>query len=147
MSTYTWDFPAERLFRVENVTGYIKEGRTTPLKFRDMTIKGLGIAPISFTPSGLPQADTPVIKKMAGDNPTKGQFGLAYEHFEKKGEKQFGIDLSIALDNWVKFKTIETLLTTYICPLQGTADNDSRIHCSMNINTETGRLSARKPNL
>jgi len=24
---------------------------------------------------------------------------------------------------------------------------DDRIHCSININTETGRLSARRPNL
>jgi DNA polymerase-1 len=26
-------------------------------------------------------------------------------------------------------------------------DEKQRIHCSININTETGRLSARKPNL
>jgi len=24
---------------------------------------------------------------------------------------------------------------------------DGRVHCSLNINTETGRLSARRPNL
>ena len=26
-------------------------------------------------------------------------------------------------------------------------DENSRVHCSLNLNTETGRLSARKPNL
>ena len=26
-------------------------------------------------------------------------------------------------------------------------DENGRVHCSLNINTETGRLSARKPNL
>lgn len=26
-------------------------------------------------------------------------------------------------------------------------DEKSRVHCSLNLNTETGRLSARKPNL
>ena len=26
-------------------------------------------------------------------------------------------------------------------------DENNRVHCSLNINTETGRLSARKPNL
>lgn len=31
--------------------------------------------------------------------------------------------------------------------MQDAVGPDSRIHCSLNINTETGRLSARKPNL
>jgi DNA polymerase I len=31
--------------------------------------------------------------------------------------------------------------------LQGYVDGDGRIHCSININTETGRLSCRKPNI
>lgn len=31
--------------------------------------------------------------------------------------------------------------------LQELVDEKSRVHCSLNLNTETGRLSARKPNL
>lgn len=49
---------------------------------------------------------------------------------------------------------IDTLLSNFIKPLQGreiaTVDSNGnldRIHCSLNINTETGRLSARRPNL
>lgn len=44
---------------------------------------------------------------------------------------------------------IEKLLTAFIVPLQGDAIStpDHRIHCSLNLNTETGRLSARRPNL
>jgi DNA polymerase-1 len=38
-------------------------------------------------------------------------------------------------------------LQTFIQPLQTYVDKNDRIHCSLNINTETGRLSARKPNL
>lgn len=30
---------------------------------------------------------------------------------------------------------------------QELVDDKSRVHCSLNLNTETGRLSARKPNL
>lgn len=30
---------------------------------------------------------------------------------------------------------------------QALADKDKRIHCSLNLNTETGRLSSRRPNL
>merc|ERR1719198_1298214 len=42
---------------------------------------------------------------------------------------------------------IETMLSNFILPLQENADKSSRIHCSLNLNTETGRLSARAPNL
>jgi DNA polymerase I-like protein with 3'-5' exonuclease and polymerase domains len=31
--------------------------------------------------------------------------------------------------------------------VQELADSKSRVHCSLNLNTETGRLSSRRPNL
>lgn len=31
--------------------------------------------------------------------------------------------------------------------MQALADKNGRVHCSLNLNTETGRLSARRPNL
>ena len=43
--------------------------------------------------------------------------------------------------------SIETMLNTFIIPLQQLADAESRVHCSLNLNTETGRLSSRNPNL
>ena len=46
-----------------------------------------------------------------------------------------------------KANAIETLISTFIAPLPLLADENDRIHCSLNLNTETGRLSARKPNL
>jgi DNA polymerase-1 len=42
---------------------------------------------------------------------------------------------------------IDTMLSNFILPLQENADAASRIHCSLNLNTETGRLSSRSPNL
>ena len=39
------------------------------------------------------------------------------------------------------------MLNTFIIPLQTAADAQQRVHCSLNLNTETGRLSARQPNL
>jgi len=69
---YEWFAPQSRTFRVENLSNHIKEGGKGPLKYRDMTISGLGLTPISFTAGGMPQSDTPVIKKLAGDNPSKG---------------------------------------------------------------------------
>jgi hypothetical protein len=39
------------------------------------------------------------------------------------------------------------LFLGFLIPLQQLADKESRIHCSLNLNTETGRLSSRRPNL
>ena len=59
-----------------------------------------------------------------------------------------------AVDAVCEHNAIDTLLSNFIKPLQGSeiATYDSngrldRVHCSLNINTETGRLSARRPNL
>ncbi|XP_027341576.1 DNA polymerase I A, chloroplastic/mitochondrial-like isoform X2 [Abrus precatorius] len=45
--------------------------------------------------------------------------------------------------------SIDSLISNFILPLQGhnISGKDQRVHCSININTETGRLSARRPNL
>lgn len=39
------------------------------------------------------------------------------------------------------------MLNTFILPLQELADSNGRVHCSLNLNTDTGRLSSRRPNL
>jgi DNA polymerase-1 len=77
----------------------------------------------------------------------------------------------VAIDALNKMHAIDTLLSGFIQPLQtqvpypflirsasvprhenvgilqANQDSNSRIHCSLNLNTETGRLSARRPNL
>ena len=59
-----------------------------------------------------------------------------------------------AVDSLCEVGAIDTLLSNFIEPLQhgdiATKKADGslhRVHCSLNINTETGRLSARRPNL
>ena len=144
---YKWDYPAERTFVVDNSSGVVKDGSTRALKKHSMVIKGLGLKCLEMTATGLPQADSPAIKTLAGKAPSKGQYGQAYDHFKALGQEQQGIEMSLALEHWLNYKGIETLLTTYIWPLQEAPDSKQRIHCSMNLNTETGRLSCRKPNL
>jgi hypothetical protein len=39
------------------------------------------------------------------------------------------------------------MIANFLTSLQELADSDSRVHCSLNLNTETGRLSSRRPNL
>ena len=39
------------------------------------------------------------------------------------------------------------MIANFLTSLQELADDQSRVHCSLNLNTETGRLSSRRPNL
>lgn len=71
--------------------------------------------------------------------------GKAKEMFGKKGYD--GVAACQALHSVIKANAIETLISSFISPLPLLADESDRVHCSLNLNTETGRLSARKPNL
>ena len=81
--------------------------------------------------------------------------GTLYSAF---GGGREGLEASAAVDSLCELAAIDTLLSAFIVPLQGPtaatrvdhgdpASPLGRIHCSLNINTETGRLSARRPNL
>lgn len=133
-------FPEERTFIVENVDRQPGDKVTTYL-----TVKGLGIPVVGRTESGLPSVDSASLKVLAGE-PDEGKYGTAYEFLAAKGLEEVGRGCSKALNSLLQFKSIETLVNSFITPLQSLADPDGRIHYSLNINTETGRLSARRPN-
>ena len=80
-------------------------------------------------------------------------FGRLFSLF---GNREEGLRACAAVDSLIDASAIDTLLSNFIVPLQSDAilkpDERSggtvkRVHCSLNINTETGRLSARRPNL
>ncbi|KAK9839857.1 hypothetical protein WJX81_006741 [Elliptochloris bilobata] len=83
------------------------------------------------------------------DWPKKG-YGHLYAAF---GGGRAGLEACAAVDALCEVGAIDTLLSNFMRPLQGDAISTSdgpgrhRVHCSLNINTETGRLSARRPNL
>ena len=59
-----------------------------------------------------------------------------------------------AVEALIRVAQIDTLRSNFLEPLQGAAIATTgpdgqlgRVHCSLNINTETGRLSCRRPNL
>ncbi len=56
-------------------------------------------------------------------------------------------EMCIALADMIEASSISNLLSTFIVPLQSWPGKDDRIHASLNLNTETGRLSSRRPNL
>ncbi|CCI46021.1 unnamed protein product [Albugo candida] len=137
--------PAERSFEVENTEQHIEPGKQKPKKKRNITIRGFGLTPISFTASGLPAVTASVLEELAG-NPTANppRYGKAYNHFADKEE---GAAACHALRALYEISSINTMLNSFILPLQELADSAGRVHCSLNLNTDTGRLSSRKPNL
>jgi hypothetical protein len=114
-------------------------------KFVDVTITSLGMTPEKFTVSGAPSATADVLKKLAGDpfaNPPK--YGSAYDFFGG-GEK--GHEACVAFYSLTAIGSIDTMIANFLTSLQTLADDQNRVHCSLNLNTETGRLSSRKPNM
>ncbi|KAG9454098.1 hypothetical protein H6P81_007002 [Aristolochia fimbriata] len=80
------------------------------------------------------------------DDVDTSAYGSAYEAF---GQGEEGREACHAIAALCEVCSIDSLISNFILPLQGNhiSSKKGRIHCSLNINTETGRLSARRPNL
>jgi DNA polymerase-1 len=80
----------------------------------------------------------------------KNGYGKLFQYFPTVPD---GLAACAAVDSLIDASAIDTLLSNFIIPLQSDdiskpdASGVYRVHCSLNINTETGRLSARRPNL
>jgi len=115
-------------------------------KKHEFLVKSLNMPPTKYTASGLPATSADVLRKLAGEPFTDPpEYGLAFKHFQERGgDGKAACEAIYALHS---MSSIDTMLSNFIEPLRTLADEKSRVHCSMNINTETGRLSARRPNL
>ena len=139
------EFPEVRIFRTQKRYSFeeleeMKYQGTKLSKFYDMSIRGLGLTPIKWSMTGLPSVDHDVIRDLSN--------GVVQTALAERGQTQFGEELGEALKCLVQMKQIETLMSTFMVSLiDAVGVTDSRIHCSLNINTETGRLSSRRPNL
>lgn len=137
--------PQEKEFKFLNSENFIEEGKSKPLKHASFFLTGLGLPCSSYSKSGWPQTGIPVLRELAGmPFGKKPQYGLAYDHF---GGGEDGEKACEAINHLCEHGSINTLLNSFIVPLQEMADENNRIHASLNINTETGRLSCRRPNL
>ena len=124
---------------------------TKPKKSREIIISSHLLRPTDWTPGGTPQVSAAVLKKLAGSTPfvdKEEEFkpGAAYEHFAVKGAEA-GRMACRALGALAAVGQIDATITNFLVPLQNLVDKNSRVHCSLNLNTETGRLSSKRPNL
>ena len=118
-----------------------------PSKKKTISINSVGATPISFSPAGTPQVSAAVLRKLSGSNLFEDEkdavYGSLYEHF---GSGR-GREACQAVGALAQCGQIDTTITNFLVPLQTLVDKNDQVHCALNLNTETGRLSSRKPNL
>lgn len=122
-----------------------RKKKTAEPKYVDVKISSIKMKPEKFTPGGAPSATADVIRKLAGDPfGDDPKYGTAYEFFQGDDE---GREACEALYSLGAVGSIDTMIANFLTSLQLLADDQSRVHGSVNLNTETGRLSSRRPNL
>ena len=146
-----------------------REGKA-PKKTMKLALHGITKKPIqvmTYTATGLPAVSSVVLRALAGkpgaarsimdnwdelpdeektEEKLKKQCGTAFGAF---GGGKDGVEACAAIDALNDVAAIDTLLSNFIIPLQGDdiRGPEGRVHGALNINTETGRLSARRPSL
>lgn len=119
-----------------------------PSKKKTISINSVGATPVSFSPAGTPQVSAAVLRKLSGSNLFEDEkdavYGSLYEHF---GSGERGREACQAVGALAQCGQIDATITNFLVPLQTLVDKKDRVHCALNLNTETGRLSSRKPNL
>jgi len=139
------NLPKTREFKYLNTEGYIEPGAARPKKHVAFHLPGLGVPPLEFTQSGKPQVSGLILKKLAGSpRDSEPKYGTLYDFF---GGGEEGEKACRAVDSLNQVSALNKLLNSFIDPLIDMADHNHRVHCSLNLNTETGRLSSRRPNL
>jgi len=87
-----------------------------------------------------PSMSMDLFRELGGKDPqTEKGCGPALEFIGQEGCQ--------ALSAIGRAKSIEKSRTSFLKPLQNNVDKDNRVHSSFNLNTCTGRLSSRCPNL
>lgn len=67
--------------------------------------------------------------------------------FKMLGGGEEAKEACLAIGALAAIGQVDSTITNFLVPLQALVDKNKRIHCSLNLNTETGRLSSRRPNL
>ncbi|CAD6259379.1 unnamed protein product [Miscanthus lutarioriparius] len=166
--------PKSKAIKVPNDETAVSEGKKVP-KYRTIELFNIveDLKTDIFTASGWPSVSGDALRNLAGKVPSDlvystddvnddecgshseisncdledtSSYGTAYDAF---GGGKEGKEACHAIAALCEICSIDSLISNFILPLQGNhiSCKEGRIHCSLNINTETGRLSARAPNL
>ena len=89
-----------------------------------------------------------MLSEFAGKDPLNGQVGKAFDQLAKKHGNDYAQNACVMLwhaERWVKSSA---LVNGVVDPINERLSKvDDRLHCSLTLDTSTGRLVSRKPNL
>ena len=114
-------------------------------------VRGLGL-PWSqkytdMTPGGWPSCSNETVAQLAG-NPPKGKWGKQFDHMKTTLGEEQAENACLAMHYLVQSVKSRKLQESFLKPLLELAEGyDGRVHPSLTIDTATGRLACRKPNL
>jgi len=113
-------------------------------KVGEQLIGGLGLPRNCVSrrsPSGGVSLDAKSLLELVGTAPHEGVegCGTAFDYVGQKGCEGLG--------HRCEMSKIQKSLSTFLKPLQQHADDEGRVHSSLNLFTDTGRLSSSNPNL
>ena len=94
----------ERVFKIENTTGYVEPGREEPKKHREITIRGLGWKSNKATASGWPAVSADVLRDLAGKDLSTSppMFGRAMDMM-RSNDYDAGLEACHAIDSLLEY--------------------------------------------
>ena len=115
-------------------------------------VNGIGLTPLGdkkskfFTRSGVEKVSYDVLGLLAGK---EGEVGLAYEQLISKGaDEHYAKSVCKMLFHTERLLKTGSTVNHVVEPiLDRLCVDDMRLHCSLSLDTSTGRLVSRKPNL
>ncbi|EER06049.1 dna polymerase i, putative [Perkinsus marinus ATCC 50983] len=133
---------------------------TAPSSKHRFIVKGLGLQPIAYlygrerlsnyAPSGWPKVESAILRAFAGE-PHEGNYGVAYQQLEPVRGHEHAASVCRLLWHLQRSIRISAAITSVLSPLieriKYDEDGFGRIHPSLALDTTTGRLCCRKPNL
>ena len=152
----------EREFKVDNTEGWINPKTGRHNKKRPITLNSLGleVQTDELTDAGWPAVSGAILERLAFQDADEYRNQISKgasrkEAFKKAGPGRVfehlgggnkGRQACLAIFDLAEYSRIGTLLSNFIGPLQTLVDKRNRVHTAINLNTESGRLSSRRPN-
>lgn len=109
-------------------------------KFTEIQLSGLGVPAPKLTKGGSPSTSSAALGELV-------KSGAVRSHLRLTQGEDAALAAERALNALAEVSALETMISSFIKPLQELPGKDGRVHSSLNLNTETGRLSSQRPNL
>jgi DNA polymerase-1 len=109
-------------------------------KHTEIVLTGLGVPAPKLTKGGAPSTSSATLAELISS-------GAVRDHLARAQGAEAAAEAEVALAALSQVSALDTMLSSFILPLQTLPDSRGRVHSSLNLNTETGRLSSQRPNL